>query len=87
MTKLYIWRGNRRVRTDDIGLTAIRAMSETTKHTVNGDEFNGWYCYGCDFFSRDVGEAAAHDGTRTKSEYCCPECASESGKLWPEDYK
>jgi DNA modification methylase len=36
-----------------------------TKHTVNGDQGNGWYCYECDFFSRSVDEAAAHDGTRT----------------------
>ena len=34
------------------------------KHTVNGDEHNGWYCYACDFFTRDVAEAAEHDGKR-----------------------
>jgi hypothetical protein len=32
------------------------------KHTVNGDEQNGWYCYVCQFFSRDVAKAAEHDG-------------------------
>ena len=32
------------------------------KHVVNGDEHNGWYCYVCEFFSRNVAEAAEHDG-------------------------
>lgn len=32
------------------------------KHTVNGDQANGWYCYVCPFFSRNVEEAAKHDG-------------------------
>ena len=38
--------------------------SRTVKHVVNGDERNGWYCYECDFFSRNVEEAAEHDGKR-----------------------
>lgn len=32
------------------------------RHEVNGDQQNGWYCYICDFTTRDVGQAAAHDG-------------------------
>lgn len=32
------------------------------KHVVNGDQQNGWYCYECDFSTRDVELAAAHDG-------------------------
>ena len=45
-----------------------RAVEERVKavkkqrHVVNGDEQNGWYCYKCDFFSRDVAIAAEHDG-------------------------
>ncbi|HEX3156822.1 MAG TPA: hypothetical protein VHV32_19490 [Candidatus Angelobacter sp.] len=35
------------------------------KHVVNGDQQNGWYCYACDFFTRDVAEAAAHDAMKT----------------------
>ena len=34
-----------------------------TKHTINGDQQNGWYCYQCDFFTRDVALAAEHDGS------------------------
>ena len=33
------------------------------KHIMNGDERNGWYCYACSFFTRDVAAAAKHDGT------------------------
>jgi hypothetical protein len=22
-----------------------------------------------------------------RTEYCCPECAAQSGRIWPEDYK
>jgi hypothetical protein len=33
------------------------------KHIMNGDERNGWYCYACSFFTRDVAKAAEHDGT------------------------
>jgi len=46
-------------------------MGSTTKHTINGDQQNGWYCYQCQFMTRDVELAAAHDGTRiyTSSAY------------------
>lgn len=34
------------------------------KHVVNGDQQNGWYCYQCQFSTRDVELAAAHDGVK-----------------------
>lgn len=52
------------------------------KHVVNGDRAAGWYCYQCDFSTRDVGEGAAHDGVTlcdvckkaTSDGHICPEC-------------
>lgn len=43
-------------------------------HVVNGDQLNGWYCYQCDFFTRDVEKAAEHDGM-----VLCETAASLSG--------
>jgi hypothetical protein len=34
------------------------------KHTMNGDAQNGWYCYQCQFTTRNVELAAAHDGVK-----------------------
>jgi hypothetical protein len=41
--------------------TKVGEMSDNTKHTLSGDEQNGWRCWQCSFFSRDVAEAAAHE--------------------------
>lgn len=30
---------------------------------------------------------AASVALKPKPEFCCPECASESGRVWPEDYR
>ncbi len=42
---------------------------EVVRHTVNGDGMAGWYCYQCHFFTRDVEEAAKHDGTFGYTKY------------------
>ena len=44
----------------------------TTKHTVNGDQANGWYCYQCSFATRDVELAAIHDGLRIATDHVFP---------------
>jgi len=42
------------------------------KHTVNGDQASGWYCYQCKFTTRDVELAAEHDGMKIRTEYIFP---------------
>jgi hypothetical protein len=58
-------KANESVNGGKISNEVIWIQTEKTRHTVNGDQGNGWYCYGCGFFSRRVDEAAAHDGTVT----------------------
>lgn len=72
--------------------TQSEVKGKTMKHVVNGDQQNGWYCYSCDFTSRDVAEAAAHDGTKTAEQppvsasptepppSICPTCGDEMGE-------
>jgi len=49
------------VRRDD-ALKLARAV----RHVVNGDPMGGWYCYQCQFTSRDPIKAAMHDGLKTQ---------------------
>ena len=41
------------------------------RHTVNGDPLGGYYCYQCEFSTRDVVKAAKHDGSKTCSRCEC----------------
>jgi hypothetical protein len=36
------------------------------KHVMNGDFSGPWYCYACQLVTRNVQEAAEHDGTITE---------------------
>jgi len=57
------------------------------KHTVNGDQQNGWYCYQCDFFTRDVTEAAAHDGVMISSRTSLKDKADEPASEFERNFK
>lgn len=45
---------------------------DVVKHTVGGDESGGWYCWQCQFSTRNVELAAAHDGIKIRTSYDFP---------------
>lgn len=53
-------------------------MSGGVKHVMSGDEVYGWTCWQCDFFTKDVTQAAEHDGSY--GPMCCDQPMKRGSK-------